>query len=90
MTPEQVNGVLRAGAVRAGYDPAWVSTHSLRAGGATALYQVSGNIDLAKRLCRWRSEAISAYLWEPHSALESLAGKMSAGGQELHAQARQG
>ena len=62
------------------------SLHSLRAGGATALYQATGSLDLVKRMGRWRSEAVSVYLWESHQLMAGLAGQMAQGGHELHQQ----
>ena len=37
-------------------------THSLRIGGATALYQATADIELVKRMGRWTSSAVHRYL----------------------------
>ena len=37
-------------------------SHSLRIGGATALYQATGDIELVKRLGRWTSSSVHRYL----------------------------
>ena len=49
-----IRELLGAGAVRAGYPRARVGVHSLRVGGATALWiATKGNIAIVRRLGRW-------------------------------------
>ena len=54
-----------------------VGTHSLRVGGATAVYAVTkGNKDLVQRLGRWASDAFQGYVWEDRTLTLGLAGAM--------------
>ena len=79
-----ITTVLREGAVALGIPAERIAPHSLRAGGATALYQATGSIDLVKRMGRWKSDAVSRYIWESHQLLAGLAAKMAGSGHELH------
>ena len=62
-----------------------LNTHSLRAGGASALFHATGgNIPVVKRLGRWASEAFEGYLWEDHTLTRGLAGAMLAAPWHVH------
>ena len=82
--PKALTALLRLGDPNTDRKPGKASLHSLRAGGATALYQAAGSLGLAKRMGRWRSEAVSVYLWESHQLMAGLAGQMARGGHEIH------
>ena len=60
-----------AGAV--GVRPETVDPHSIRRGGATAMY--TGGVEFAriKRFGRWQSDAAHDYLWEAHETQRDLA-----------------
>ena len=73
-----VAATLRAAVFKNGNNPQAFSLHSLRAGGATALYRATGDIELVARFGRWKSKSISAYLWESHEMMEGLGQKMVA------------
>ena len=53
-------------------------SHSLRIGGATALYNYFKDIELVKRFGRWRSGAFHVYLWEGNDLTRGVAKAMSA------------
>ena len=50
-------------ALRWGTPPELVGSHSLRKGGATALFAATGNMELVKRFGGWKSDAVHAYLY---------------------------
>ena len=50
--------------------------HSLRIGGATALYQATGDIELVKRIGRWTSSAVHRYL-EDGGTISNASRKMA-------------
>ena len=51
-------------------------SHSLRVGGATALYQATSDIELVKRLGRWQSSAVHRYL-QDGGAVKDVSQKMA-------------
>ena len=55
-----------------------VYTHSLRAGGATAMHQVLGDTERVKRWGRWKSEAVQVYIHSVRATQLQLAEKMLA------------
>ena len=79
--------LLRAAALRCGEDPSSVALHSLRAGGATALWQMTQNMHLVQRVGRWKSLAVDAYFWESHELARGLSRLMQSAPAELHAAA---
>ena len=81
---ESVTALLRAAASHNGNSPTAYSPHSLRAGGASALYQATHDIDLVARFGRWRSKCISVYLWESHLFYAGLGTAMVQGGHVLN------
>eukprot|EP00435_Cladocopium_sp_Y103_P071483 s29_g37.t1 len=46
-------------------------SHSLRVGGATALFQATSDIELVKRLGRWSSSAVHRYLQDGGAVMDS-------------------
>ena len=81
---DRVVSLLRMAVFAQGLNPAAFSLHSLRAGGATALYRATGNIELVARMGRWKTSSISAYLWESHEIMRGLGRLMAQGGHTLH------
>ena len=77
---DRLVAVLRLAVFKQGLNPNAFSLHSLRAGGATALYRATGNIELVARMGRWRTSSISAYLWESHEVMRGLGKLMAQGG----------
>ena len=53
-----------------------VGTHSLRIGGASALYAKFGDTALVQRWGRWKSDAFHSYLWEASSMAKGVAESM--------------
>ena len=82
--PPHLTTLLRSAVLKNGADPSKYSIHSLRAGGATALYRATHDIDLVARFGRWKSASISAYLWEIHQMMTGLSDCMVRGGHVLH------
>ena len=65
-----------------------MGVHSLRSGGASALYHATGgNKSLVQRLGRWASEAFSGYVWEDRTLARGLASAMLAAPWAAHAAA---
>ena len=63
ITREDISALLRVCSVALGYPPELVGSHSLRKGGATALFAATGNMELVKRFGGWKSDAVHAYLY---------------------------
>ena len=58
-----IREILGAAAVRLGYPRKRMGVHSLRVGGATALWVgTKGNGPVVRRLGRWASDAVHSYL----------------------------
>ena len=84
VTSGHLTALLRAAVYRRGSNPGAYSLHSLRAGGATALYQATKDVELVARFGRWKTKSISAYLWESHQMLAGLSDRMLAVSHTLH------
>lgn len=82
--PPQVTALLRSAATANGRNPTSFSIHSLRGGGATALYRATMDIDLVATFVRWKTQSISAYLWGNHQMVDGLSDFMVAGGHTVH------
>ena len=77
VTRTQIRGLLAQAGVEQGLDVEVVGVHSLRAGGASAVFQASGgNRPLVQRLGRWAAEAFSGYIWEDRALTKGLANAM--------------
>ena len=59
-------------------------SHSLRIGGASALYQVFGNIELVKRMGRWSSSTVQRYLFDGGDVVKQLSVKMADLDRRIH------
>ena len=73
----EVRDTLRVAAAAEGLPADRVHVHSLRLGGATALWGATGNLQLVQRLGRWRSDAVHRYLWETGNLTRGLAQRMA-------------
>ena len=82
--PTTVNALLRSAVAKNGHNPLAFALHSLRVGGATALYRATRDIDLVARFGRWKAAFISAYLWEIHRTMAGLSDYMTTGGHTIH------
>jgi hypothetical protein len=77
ITRTEVKGLLSTAALQEGMPAETLNLHSLRVGGASALYHATGgNVEVVKRLGRWSSTAFEGYLWEDRSLTKGLAGAM--------------
>ena len=82
--PTSANALLRSSVAKNGHNPLAFALHSLRAGGATALYRATRDIDLVARFGRWKTASVSAYLWESHQMMDGLSDYMTTGGHTVH------
>ena len=85
----QVQNILQKAAVACGLPQGRFMSRSLRVGGASALFQPSGEIEVVKRTGRWSSSAVQRYLHGGEVALKDIANKMGERGPEgaLHLRA---
>ena len=75
---DQLRAILEESGVLMGLPRGVTGTHSLRIGGASALYQATGgNVPLVKRLGRWQSDAFEGYIWESRELTLGLAERMA-------------
>ena len=72
ITDHQLTLVIKRAAARNGLNPLLYSIHSLRAGGATALFRATGDVDLVGRFGRWKGRSIHGYIWESHVMLHGI------------------
>ena len=85
MTRDQVRRLMSQAGAALGIPPEATGIHSLRSGGASALYQATGgNIPLVKRLGRWSSEAFEGYIWEDRTLTRGLAASMLSAPWSIH------
>ena len=84
ITREQIQDLLERAAVACGLPPERFRSHSLRIGGATALYHHFQDIDIVRRWGRWRSNAFHAYLWDAREQGAGVAAAMAADRTVLH------
>ena len=80
----EVQAILQRSAKATGLPADRFMSHSLRIGGASALYQASGEIELVKRMGRWSSSAVQKYLFDGGEVLKNLSGKMARVEQRVH------
>ena len=59
-------------------DPNDMGSHSLRIGGASALYAAFKDAALVQRWGRWKSDAFQDYIWEARDVAEGVASRMAA------------
>ena len=80
----QVQNALQKAAKAVGLPSERFMSHSLRIGGASALFQATGEIELVKRTGRWSSAAVQRYLHDGEVALKETARKMANVDQRVH------
>ena len=85
LTRTQIQEALERAAVAEGLPPDRFRSHSLRIGGATALYHIYKDVEIIKRWGRWASTAFHAYLWEGRDDARDVAARMAADRTTLHA-----
>ena len=82
---EHIQQYLELAAIAVGVPPGKMGSHSLRIGGATAMYHVSGDLQAVRRFGRWASDSFHGYLWESHEQTLGLATRMANDRSELTA-----
>jgi hypothetical protein len=68
--------LLERAAVAQGVDPRYIGSHSLRFGGASALWAAFRDSALVRRWGRWASDAFHGYLWEDRGNAKGVAEAM--------------
>ena len=76
---------LRVSAIGIGQDPDRIGGHSLRIGGATAMYHALGDLQAVRRYGRWSSDAFHLYLWEGSEQQKGVGTKMASDKMNLRA-----
>ena len=66
-----------------GFPPGELGSHSLRIGGATAMYHATKDVINVQRFGRWLGQAFHSYLWEAYERQQGLAAQMAEGGFHL-------
>ena len=66
-----------------GFPPETLGSHSLRIGGATAMYHVTRDVVNVQRFGRWLSQSFHCYLWEAHERQRGLGTGMATEGFHL-------
>eukprot|EP00435_Cladocopium_sp_Y103_P066762 s1381_g29.t1 len=72
----EVQHLLQRAATAVGLPPGRFLSHSLRIGGATALFQSTADIEMVKRAGRWTSSAVQRYLHDG-GAVSGISRKMA-------------
>eukprot|EP00435_Cladocopium_sp_Y103_P076135 s50_g78.t1 len=80
----EVQSLLQQAARGVGLPPSRFMSHSLRIGGATALYQSTGEIELVKRMGRWSSSAVQRYLHDGGDTIPKVSQKMASLPSTIH------
>ena len=78
VTRAQIQTPLAQAAAALGGDPTRMGSHSLRFGGASALWSAYRDSAVVKRWGRWASEAFHGYLWEARGNAKGVAEAMAA------------
>ena len=74
----EIQGLIQLAALADGQAGSRYGSHSLRIGGATAIYLSTKDLDHVKRFGRWSSDSFHGYLWEAHERQKGLASSMAA------------
>ena len=80
---EHVKAAVQAMVLHAGLPARRGNTHSLRIGGATALYSAVRDMEVVKRWGRWSGDVAHLYVWDERSALGQDAKAMEKAGSEV-------
>ena len=72
-----VSTLIRKAAEALGEPEGALGTHSLRFGGASALWAAFGDAALVKRWGRWTSESFQTYIWDARATSKDVAKKMA-------------
>ena len=80
----EIQNILQKAAKAVGLPAERFQSHSLRIGGASALFQATGEVELVKRTGRWTSSAVHRYLHDSGDVLKGLSQKMANVDQYIH------
>ena len=72
-----VTSLLEASAKALGMPEGDLGTHSLRFGGASAIWASYGDSQMVKRWGRWSSDSFQTYIWDARKSAQGVAEKMS-------------
>ena len=81
---EEVQRELQRAAAAVGLPAGRFMSHSLRIGGASALYHATNDIEVVRRFGRWASDSVHAYLWDSVDQTKGMANKMAADTAQIH------
>ena len=81
---EEIQATLQKAAEAVGLPAQRFKSHSLRIGGASALYHATNDIEVVKRFGRWSSGAVHGYLWESADQYKGVSEKMAKDKAALH------
>jgi integrase len=84
LTREELQRPLATAAKAVGLPAERFTAHSFRIGGASALYNATGEIETVKRYGRWSSGAFHRYLWDSADQARGVAAKMAVGHTTVH------
>ena len=82
---EQLQAALQRAAAAEGLPPRRYKSHSLRIGGASALWHTLGDAEAVKRWGRWSSSAFHGYLYDSAEQSRGVAAAMARDVATLHA-----
>ena len=75
---EEIQTLLELAAKKHGVDPQHIGSHSLRFGGATALWAAYRDTGLVKRWGRWATDSFQTYVWEARTTARGVQDAMAA------------
>ena len=78
LSRQQIQTLVASAAVAEGMSPDDLGTHSLRIGGASALWARYRDTALVQRWRRWKSDAFHGYLWDARQSAQGVAQDMAA------------
>ena len=80
----EIQAILQKAAKAVGLPAERFQSHSLRIGGASALFQATGEVEVVKRTGRWTSGSVHRYLHDSGDVLKKLSQKMASVDQYVH------
>ena len=78
-----IQAAVKAMVAQAGLPTRQGNTHSLRIGGATALYAAVRDMEVVKRWGRWRGDVAHLYVWDERSTMQNDARSMATAGSDV-------
>ena len=68
----RLSAVLRMAGTAMGIPASRIGNHSLRSGGATAMWRAGYDVEVIKRWGSWKSASSQGYLWDDHRVLATI------------------